>query len=115
MTTTNPTPVWKIANLERETATGKVATVHYTVDLTDASGTYNAGAYGSIGVDGELTVSFKDLTEDTVVRWVLDALGEEKVQEVRAVLEAQLESQRAPKVVSGVPWAGEDHQQEPDR
>ena len=102
MTTTNPTPVWKIANLERETATGKVTTVHYTVNLDD--GTYNAGAYGSIGVDGEMTVPFKDLTEDTVVRWVLDALGKDKVQEVRVALEAQLENQRAPKIASGVPW-----------
>jgi len=97
------TPTWHIANLERETATGKVATVHYTVDLTD--GTYNAGAYGSIGVDGELAVPFKDLTEEIVIRWVLEALGDEKVQEVAAALEAQLEDQRAPKVASGLPWA----------
>ena len=102
MATTNPTPVWKIANLERETATGKVTTVHYTVDLTD--GTYNAGAYGSISLDGDINVEFNDLTEDTVVSWVLDALGEEKVQEVRVALEAQLENQRAPKVATGLPW-----------
>jgi hypothetical protein len=103
MTKTNPTPTWKITNLERETATGKVTTVHYTVGLSD--GTYNAGAYGSIDVDGELAVPFKDLTEEIIVRWVLEALGDEKVQEVAKALEAQLENQRAPKVASGLPWA----------
>ena len=101
MTKTNPT--WKIANLERETATGRVTTVHYVVDLSD--GTYNAGAYGSIGVDGELPIPFKNLTEDTVVGWVKASLGDEKVQEVAKALEAQLENQRAPKVASGLPWA----------
>jgi len=99
MTTTT---TWHIANLERETATGKVTTIHYTVDATD--GTYQAGAYGSLAVDGEIAVPFKDLTEEIVIRWVLEALGDEKVQEVQAALDAQLEQQRAPKVATGLPW-----------
>ena len=102
-TTTNPAPVWHIANMERETATGKVTTVHYTVDLTD--GTYSAGAYGSIGLEGEIAVPFKDLTEDTVVGWVKSSLGDEKVQEIDKALEAQIENQRAPKTASGMPWS----------
>jgi hypothetical protein len=102
MTKSNPQPTWHIANLEREVATGKVTTVHYTVDLTD--GTYNAGAYGSIGVDGEITVPFKDLTEAIVIGWVKEQLGDEKLQEIGAALQAQIENQRAPKVASGLPW-----------
>jgi hypothetical protein len=103
MTKSNPHPTWHIANLERETATGKVTTVHYTVDLTD--GTYSAGAYGSIGVDGDITVPFKDLTEDTCIHWVKEQLGEEKLQEIGTALQEQLENQRAPKVASGLPWS----------
>ena len=97
------TPTWNIPNLERKVATGKVTTVHYTVDLTD--GTYNAGAYGSVGLAGDVTVPFKDLTEAVVVQWVTDQLGDEKVQELTAALEGQLEQQRAPKVASGLPWS----------
>ena len=41
---------WKVANLDRTTADGKVNTVHYTVTAED--GTYNSGAYGSLGFDG---------------------------------------------------------------
>jgi hypothetical protein len=99
---TTPVATWRIANLEREVATGKVTTVHWAVDLTD--GTYNAGAYGSVGVAGEIAVPFKDLTEAVVIGWVKDQLGGERLQEVTAALEAQLEQQRAPKVASGLPW-----------
>jgi len=108
MTKSNLHPTWHIANLDREVATGKVTTVHYTVDLTDD--TYNAGAYGSIGVDGEIAVPFKDLTEATCIQWVTDQLGEEKLQEIGAALREQIENQRAPKVASGLPWA----EQSPD-
>lgn len=99
---TKTTTTWNIANLERTTADGKVTTVHYTVDATD--GTYNAGAYGSIGLDGDLVTPFKDLTLDTVVAWVKAELGDEKVAEVEDALANQLENQRAPKTASGVPW-----------
>ena len=78
MTKAKPHPVWHISNLEREVATGKVTTVHYTVDLQDD--TYSAGAYGSIGVDGEISVPFKDLTEAVCIGWVKDQLGEEKLR-----------------------------------
>lgn len=93
---------WKITNLERTTADGKVYTVHYTIDAED--GTYRAGAYGSIGVDGEVTTPFADLTEAQVVGWVKDALGEDKVQEVEAALAGQLAEQAAPTKAAGLPW-----------
>ena len=100
-----PAPVlsWNISNLERNVADGKVTTVHYTVDATD--GTYSAGAYGSIGVDGDLVTPYKDLTEAVVIGWVKDQLGTDKVTEIEAALADQLEQQRAPKVAAGVPWA----------
>jgi len=93
---------WNIANLERNTADGKVTTVHYTIDATD--GTYNAGAYGSIGVDGDVAIAYKDLTADTVVGWVKAALTDEKVKEVEAALVKQIEEQVAPTKAAGLPW-----------
>ena len=96
------TTTFHVANLDRNTADGKVTTIHYTVNATD--GTYSAGAYGSIGVDGDLVTPYKDLTEAVVIGWVKDQLGADKVTEFEAALEAQLEEQRAPKVAAGVPW-----------
>ena len=96
---------WKIAQLERETADGFVFTAHYTVDAND--GTYSAGAYGSVGFERpENLIPFADLTEDQVVQWVQEAIGgDEKVAEIQAALQAQLDEQHNPTKAAGVPWA----------
>lgn len=101
--TTNFT--WAIANLERETSDGYVFTAHYTISAND--GTYASSAYGSLGFErpeGEL-IPYADLTEDTVIQWVKDKFGDEKVTEIEAALQAQLDEQRNPTRVAGVPWS----------
>jgi hypothetical protein len=100
MTTTN----WHIANLERETSDGYVFTAHYTVDAKDD--TYSAGAYGSIGLErpeGSL-IPFADLTEEQVIEWVQEKLGDEAVANVEAALQSQIDEQRQPTKAAGVPW-----------
>lgn len=102
MTTTY---TWRIANLERETADGYVFTAHYTVDAKDD--TYSAGAYGSIGFErpeGEL-IPFADLTEDTVIGWVKEKMGDEAISNVESALQSQLDEQRNPTKAAGMPWA----------
>tara|TARA_E500000178_G_scaffold175217_1_gene174189 strand:- start:1729 stop:2040 length:312 start_codon:yes stop_codon:yes gene_type:complete len=95
---------WAIANLERETADGFVYTAHYTVAAADDS--YNAGAYGSIGLERpETLIPFDDLTKDMVIGWVQNALGDEKVAEIEQALQAQLDEKHAPTKQSGVPWS----------
>lgn len=94
---------WAIANLERETKDGFVFTAHYTINAADD--TCNAGAYGSIGFERPKNlIPFSQLTESVVVGWVQEALGEEKVSEIEAALQAQLDEQRAPSKAAGVPW-----------
>lgn len=96
---------WKIGQLERETQDGYVYTAHYTVSAED--GTYSAGAYGSIGLErpeGDL-IPFDALTEETVIGWVKDKLTQEKVDEVEAALQNQLDEKRQPTRAAGVPWA----------
>jgi len=104
---------WKVANLERNVADGKVYTVHYTVNAlsdtvdpnSESGGFFSAGAYGSVGLDGEVSVEFGELTEDLVVEWVKTALGgEEKVAEIEAALQAQIDERVAPTKAAGVPW-----------
>jgi len=96
---------WRIANMERETADGYVFTIHYTVTAED--GTYSAGAYGSLGLErpeGSM-IPYADLTEDQVVmEWLLPKFGDEKVQEIHAALQAQLDEQHHPSKASGMPW-----------
>ena len=103
MTTTY---TWAIANLERTTADGIVFTVHYTVAANN--GTYSSSAYGSIGLEqpeGNV-IPYADLTPEIVIGWVQDKLGgDEKVAEIEAALQAQLDEQATPTKAAGVPWA----------
>ena len=102
MTTTY---TWAIANLERHTADGIVFSVHYTVAAND--GTYASSAYGSIGLEqpeGDV-IPYADLTPELVIGWVQDKLGgDEKVAEIEAALQVQLDEQAAPTKAAGVPW-----------
>ena len=107
-TTALPTTVttWGIAQMERHTADGIVITVHYTVDAND--GTYSAGAYGSVGLEAPEgnVIPYADLTPEVVIGWVQDKLGgEEKVAEISAALQKQIDEQRTPTTAAGVPWS----------
>jgi hypothetical protein len=99
---------WKIANAERTLSNGMITVLHYTVDAFD--GTYRAGAYGSAGldpVDEEEMVAYADLDEETCVEWVKEKIGgDEKVEEIEAALQAQIDQQKTPTTGTGLPWAG---------
>ena len=107
MATPTTTFTWSVGTMDRQLSNGAVQTVHYTVSASD--GTYSAGAYGSIGLDqpeddSELT-PYADLTES----WAISALqaklgGAEKVAEIEAALQGQIDVQRTPVLGSGVPW-----------
>ena len=100
-----PIITWRVANMERETIDGFVMTAHYTVDAVTEDGAYRSGAYGSASFERpENLIPFSELSEELVVQWVQDALGAEKVEEVAAALNAQLEEQRHPTKAAGVPW-----------
>ena len=96
---------WGINTLERETNDGFVFTAHYTVDAKD--GTYSAGAYGSVGFERpDNLIPYADLTLNQVVGWVKEAIGgADKVAEIEAALQAQIDEQRTPTKAAGLPWS----------
>ena len=97
------TAKFSVVNMERDSATGFVNTVHWTCSDADADG--NAGStYGSIGLEGELVTPYADLTEETVIGWVKAALGDETVAAHEAAVAAQIAEAKAPKVATGMPW-----------
>ena len=112
MAYSNPTPgidfpftVWKVANMERELSDGVVFTVHYTV--TPVKDGERAEAYGSLGFEApepENLIPYADLTEEIVIGWCTAQFGEEKVAEIEAALDAQIEEKLAPTKASGMPW-----------
>ena len=97
-----------VSTLDRTVADGIVGTVHYTVSAADD--TYSSGAYGSVGLEapaeGDTVIPYADLTEAGVIEWVKTALGgDEKVTEIEAALQAQIDEQRTPTKASGKPWS----------
>tara|TARA_R100000951_G_scaffold40416_1_gene34255 strand:+ start:64 stop:399 length:336 start_codon:yes stop_codon:yes gene_type:complete len=106
--TPTTTFTWTINGLDRTTADGIVFTAHYSIEGND--GTYSAGAYGSVGLEapakGDDVIPYSDLTEFITTSWTKAAIGgDEKVAEIEAALQGQIDEQRTPTKASGTPWA----------
>jgi len=96
---------WTITQMDRNTADGFVTTVHWNASQVD--GDFTASTYSTVSFtkeDGINYVPYADLTEAAVVEWVKGSLGAEGVAAVDAALAANIASQKAPKVASGLPW-----------
>jgi len=96
---------WVVADMERQLSDGCICTVHYRVNATNGGAV--AGAYGSISLErGDDFVPYPDVTEAMVVSWVQEKLGgAEKVTEIQAALQAQIDEQLTPSSAKGVPWS----------
>jgi len=95
--------MWTIANLERSTADDGVTIAHWRVTMED--GEYSASNYGTCGFTPDPSspdfVAFDDLTEADVLEWVYASVDKD---EVEARLAADIESQKNPTVLTGLPW-----------
>lgn len=108
MTITN---TWAVVQMdaypEYEGATDVVFTVHWTLNRTD--GEYAVGVYGSQGLTLDPEGSFmpyEDLTQEQVIGWVHNAMGEEQVAAYEAAVIKQIDEAKNPPVVNPpLPWA----------
>jgi hypothetical protein len=106
MTTCN----WTVAQLdaypEYEGHSDVVFTVHWGLEGTD--GEHSTGVYGSVGLtlDPEATyVPYADLTEEQVIGWVHEALGEDQVASYEEIVADQIAALANPPVVTPpLPW-----------
>ena len=93
---------WKISSLDRNTADGFVTTAHWT--CSDVDGEFSGSVYGSVGLTGELTTPYEQLTEAQVIGWVKEAIGAETVAAHEANVAAQIAAAKEPVTASGLPW-----------
>lgn len=95
---------WTIANLERNAADGGVIVAHWRATMQD--GDYTASAYGTCSFTPDASapdfVPYDQLTENDVIVWVWGKV--DKIQ-TEAALTANIEEQKAPATVSGLPWS----------
>ena len=96
---------FKISQMDRDTDSGFIRTVHWNASQVD--GDFSASTYSTASFtkkDGINYVPYEQLTEAAVVEWVKGSLGAEGVKAVDAALAQQIADQKAPKVAAGVPW-----------
>lgn len=100
---------WKILNMEHKTSDGFVINVTSTYEKQDGPG-YASELFSNEfeEVVGPEFIPYEDLTEEIVLGWIKDSLGEAEV----AVIQARVDSKAAdkksyienPPVESGTPW-----------
>ena len=106
------TYTWVISQLDaypqHEGHTDVVFTVHWRRQATDGNG-HTGDIYGSqaVTLDAEAPFTpYADLTFEQVCGWLEDAMGAERVTEMDAALDQQIENQiNPPVVVLPLPWA----------
>jgi hypothetical protein len=98
---------WTIPMTEYTNDDNKAVTIcHWRATAQD--GDYTASSYGtqSFQADPESPdyIAFADLTEEIVLAWVKNAMD---IEALEAGLASQIEAQKAPATLSGLPWANE--------
>ena len=99
---------WTIANLEYNNDADKgVVVAHWRV--TEEDGDYTASSYGTASFTPDASadgyIAYDSLTEETVIGWVKDSLN---AAEIEAGLTANIEAQKAPATLAGMPWVAEE-------
>ncbi len=97
------TITWNIVQLEREINDGYVFTAHW--EVTAQEGDLYARTYGSLGLQRpeDEFIPFEDLTEEIVISWVKEKLGNDVSIHETSLL-AQIELQKNPPTTTGLPW-----------
>lgn len=104
------TYTWSVVQMdcypEYEQEADVVFNVHWTMNGVD--GEYTGSVYGSQSLtldSGADFTPYPDLTEEQVVGWVKDAMGEEQVASLEANVAQQIDNQINPPVVNPpLPW-----------
>lgn len=83
-------------------------TSHWRCSGTD--GTFTGQCYATVNFevnpDKPDYTPYEDLTEEQVIAWTQDALGEEQVAAIYTSIDSQIEDQVNPKIVTPpLPWA----------
>lgn len=97
---------WSISTLESDSNTGGVITAHWRA--SDVDGDHSGSSYGTCGFTPDASadgyVAYDSLTEENVIGWVKDSMGEEGVAGVENSIAAQIADSKAPAISVGTPW-----------
>ncbi len=105
------TYVWSIESLDcvpsKDGLTNIVSVIHWRCKGSD--GVNNTEVYGVVGLEHDAEEPFVDyasLIRETVIDWAKEALKEEKVAEIQALLDNTLDMLANPPIISPkLPWS----------
>jgi hypothetical protein len=85
-----------------------VACVHWQLTATEE--TYISSVIGAVDLIAyngkDLFIAYKDLTEEIVLTWVQDKLGENEIGNLKTYLADLIKNQQVPQIVTlDLPWA----------
>jgi len=101
---------WNIINLEKLQESGTVVKVVYSLSINN--GKVSHKLIQNIGLERTENspefVPFEDLTQEVVLDWVQQELGEEGInlleEKILSILSVLEENQNKPKTEKGLPW-----------
>ena len=102
---------WVIDNMSCHSEMHGEVDVVYTVawTLSGTDGEHSSEIFGSINLEylaGSPYIQYADLTEEKVISWVKDVLGEHQILEYQGLIWQHIEAAKAPPVViKKLPWA----------
>ena len=99
--------VWSITNLE-DTNDSDKGVVHAAWSATDTDGDYSGAVSGMESYTPDPSsgtyVAYDSLDEATVLSWVQDTLGADRVSEVETQATAKLNEAKTPSTSWGLAW-----------
>lgn len=91
---------WNVSQLDSKTSDGFVTTAHWQCTAVDED--YSASVYAACSwSEGEPVIAYNSLTKEQVLSWIWESVDKEATE---AAVAAQIEAQKNPVTVTGVPW-----------
>lgn len=101
---------WKIADLKRKTDSGLVFEVVYIINFElDDESDRHVGIEKFEGNPSDPSfVPFENLTEEIVLQWIKEKLGQEEINKISSEIETRLQDRifkkNNPEFLNGLPW-----------
>lgn len=92
---------WTIAQLERNSDNGFIVTVHWRYSLSEDSFFAETYSVLSFTQESEEFIPFEQITEADVIGWLESSMN---MEEMQASLQLQIERQKNPPILKGLPW-----------
>jgi hypothetical protein len=96
-------PIWKVADTERYSSDGCIFRIVYCAMLVDGETSLSNCDYIFLEKQKDF-IPFEDLTEEIIISWIKERLGQEKVSSIELNLIENMKKQKNDVPIFGLPW-----------